>query len=84
MSEKRTKVMLSKDKSPGLKSINLDFCEDYVYGKQRRVSFSKVRKTLKAEKSELVHTDVWGKASVPSLEGSLCFVTFIDNSSIKV
>jgi len=33
---------------------------------------------------ELVHTDVWGKASVPSLGGSLYFVTFIDDSSRKV
>jgi len=33
---------------------------------------------------ELVHIDVWGKASVPSLGGSLYFVTFIDDSSRKV
>ena len=52
------KVMLSKDKLLGLKSIELDFCEDCVYGKQRRVSFSKARKTLKVERLELVHTDV--------------------------
>jgi len=28
MSEKRMKVMLSKDKLPGLEYVNLDFCED--------------------------------------------------------
>ena len=39
MSEKRMKVMLSKDKEPGLKSVDLDFCEDCVYEKQKRVSF---------------------------------------------
>ena len=54
----------SKDKLPELKSINLE-CEDCVYGKQQRVSFSKVRKTPKGKKLELVHTDVWGKDSVP-------------------
>jgi len=58
MSEKGMKVMLSKDKLSGLKSIDLDFCEDCVYGKQQRVSFSKVRRTLKAERLELVHSDV--------------------------
>jgi len=58
ISKKGMKVMLSKNKLSGLKSIVLDFCEVCVYGKQRRVSFSKVRKTLKAEKLELVHTDV--------------------------
>jgi len=81
MSNKRMKVMLFKDKFPGLKSIELYFCEDSVYG---RVSFSTARKTLKAEKLELVHTNVWGKASVPSLEGSLYFIIFIDDSSKKV
>ena len=77
------KVMLSKDKLSGLKSIDLDFCEVCVYEKQRRVIFSKIRKTLKAEKLELVHTDVWGKALVSSLENSLYFVTFIDDSNRK-
>jgi len=84
MSEKGMKVMLSKDKLSSLKSIDLDFCEDCVYGKQQRVSFSKARKIQKAENLELVHTDVWGKASVSSLGGSLYFVSFIDDSSIKV
>jgi len=84
ISEKGMKVMLSKDKLPGLKSIDLDFCEVCFYEKQWRVIFSKIRKTLKAEKFELVHTDVWGKALVFSLGNSLYFVTFIDDSSRKV
>jgi len=50
MSNKGMKVILSKDKLLGLKFVELDFCEDYVYGKQKRVSFSTVRKTSKAEK----------------------------------
>ena len=83
MREKGMKVMLFKDKLLGLKSIDLDFCEDCVYGKQRRVSFSKVRKTPKEEMLELVHTDVWGKALVPYLRGSLYFVNSIDDSSRK-
>ena len=33
---------------------------------------------------KLVHTDVWGKAFVPSLGGSLYFVTFIDDANRKV
>jgi len=53
----------------GMKSVELNFCEDCVYGKQKRISFSTVRKTLKAEKLELVHTDVWSKASDSSLRG---------------
>jgi len=77
MSEKGIKVMHSNDKLPRLKSVELDFCEDCIYGKQKRVSFSTVRKTLKAKKLELVHSDVWDKASAPSLRGSLDFVTLI-------
>ena len=68
----------------GLKSIDLNLCEDCVYRKQMRVSFSKARKTLKAERLELVHTDVWGKASIPSLRDSLYFMTIIDDSSKKI
>ena len=50
MNKKGIKVVLSKDKLVGLKFVELDFCENYVYGKQKRVSFSMVRKTSKAEK----------------------------------
>jgi len=67
MNERGMKIMLSKHKLSGLITIDLDFYEDCVYGNQRRVNLSKVRKTLKAERLELVHIDVWGKASVPSL-----------------
>ena len=67
MSEKRMTVMLPKNKLLGLKSIDLDFCEDCIYGKQKRVSFAIMRKNLKLEKLELVYTDEWDKALVPSL-----------------
>jgi len=53
-------------------------------GSAKVSSFSMMRKTLKVEKLELVHTNVWGKASVPFLGGSLYFVTFIDDSSRKI
>jgi len=45
-----------------LKQIDLEFCEHYVYGKQKRVRFLKVGKENKSEKLYLVHTDVWGPA----------------------
>jgi len=81
MNKKGIKVMLSKDKLPGLKTINLDFCENCAYGKQRKISFSKARRTQMVERLELVHANVWGKASIFSLGCSLYFVTFIDDSS---
>jgi hypothetical protein len=43
---------------PKLKQIYLDFCEHYVYGKQKRVIFLRVGKEKKIERLELVHIDV--------------------------
>ncbi|RVW20652.1 Retrovirus-related Pol polyprotein from transposon TNT 1-94 [Vitis vinifera] len=40
--------------------------------------------TPKAEKLELVHTDLWGPSPVASLGGSRYYITFIDDSSRKV
>lgn len=84
MSEKGMKLLASKEKLPNLKHVELGLCEDCIYGKQKRVSFSKVGRTPKKEKLELVHTDVWGPAPVTSLGGSRYYVTFIDDSTRKV
>ena len=65
--------MLSKGKLSGLESIDLDFYEDCVYEKQRKVRFSKAKKSPKAERLELVYTNVWGQAIVSSFGGSLYF-----------
>ena len=78
------KMLLSKEKLPELKSINFDMCESCILGKQKMVSFSKTSRTPKAEKLELVHTDLWGPSSVASLGGSRYYITFIDDSSKKV
>ena len=84
MSEKGMKVIHSKKVLPGLKCVNMDFCESCVYGKQKRVSFVKTRKENKKEKLELVHSDVWGLAQVSSLGGSHYYVTFIDDATRKL
>ncbi|KAI9195220.1 hypothetical protein LWI28_012848 [Acer negundo] len=68
----------------GLKSIEVDFCESCILGKQKRVSFKKTGRAPTKEKLELVHTDVWGPASVSSIGGKQYFVTFIDDHSRKV
>ena len=55
-------------------SLDFDFCEHCVYGKKNRVSFpsgtKRVNKIL-----ELVHSDVFGPVSVPSLGKSVYYVS---------
>ena len=82
MSEKGMKMLLSKGKLP--KSIDFDMCESCILGKQKKVSFLKTSRTSKAEKLKLVHTDLWGPSPVASLGGSRYYITFIDDSGIKV
>jgi len=79
------KIMLFKGKLPGLKSIDLDFSEDCVYRKQRKVSFSKVMKSRRQKSwSWFILMCRVRPLSVPSLGGSLYSVTFIDDASKKV
>jgi hypothetical protein len=58
------------------------FCEHCIYGKQSRVWFPS-RVTRENGILELVHSDVFGLITVPSLGGSLYYVSFIDDFSRK-
>ncbi|XP_071688322.1 TMV resistance protein N-like [Rutidosis leptorrhynchoides] len=58
MSDKGMKMLVSNGKIPGLKRVESDFCESCVLGKKKKVTFAKAGRTLKAQKLELVHTDV--------------------------
>ena len=84
LSEKGMKMLLSKGKLPELKSIDFDMCESCILGKQKKVSFLKIDKTPRAEKLELVHTDLWGPSPVAPLRGLRYYITFIDDSSRMV
>ena len=63
-------------------SLDFDFCENFVYGKQNHVSFPSGGKKVK-HILELVHSDVFGPMKVPSLGKSVYYVTFIDDFSRK-
>ena len=84
MSSQGLKCLHSKSKLSNLKSVEVNFCESCVLGKQKRVSFKKTGKVPVKKKLELVHTDVWGPASVSSTGGKQYFDTFIDDHSRKV
>ena len=78
------KMLLSKRKLPELKSIDFDMCESCILGKQKNMSFLKTSRTSKAEKLELVYTDLWGPSPIASLGDSKYCITFINDSSRKV
>ncbi|KAK2996986.1 hypothetical protein RJ639_025946 [Escallonia herrerae] len=67
LSESGMKILHSKNALPGMKNIQLDFCEGCVYGKQKRVSFRRDGKEKKIERLELVHTDICVPTTVKSL-----------------
>ena len=60
VNEKGIKILQSRNLLPVLKNVDLDFCENCIYGKHKRVKFLRVGKEKRSEKLELVHTDVWG------------------------
>ena len=84
LSEKNLSILHRRELLPGLKKVNLEFCEECIYGKQKAVSFQLARTQKKTERLKLVHSDVWGPAPVASYAGNTYFVTFIDDFSKKV
>nr|KYP39290.1 Retrovirus-related Pol polyprotein from transposon TNT 1-94 [Cajanus cajan] len=56
-----------------------DLCDACQLGKMHRKSFSSTNVTRAKEKLELIHTDLCGPMSVPSLSQSKYFLLFIDD-----
>ena len=84
MSSQGIKCLHLRGKSLGLKSIEVDFCESYIFGKEKQMNFKKTERVPTKEKLKLVHTDVYGPASVSSIGGKQYFIMFIDDQSMKV
>ncbi|KAG8498778.1 hypothetical protein CXB51_005209 [Gossypium anomalum] len=61
----------------------LNFCEHCVFGKQKRVRFTKGIHNTKGM-LEYIHSDLWGPSRVPSRGGANYMLTFIDDFSRKV
>jgi len=58
MSERGLKILVERNLIPGLKLVNLPFCEHCVTSKQHRLMFG--RSTAQSKHIlELIHFDVW-------------------------
>jgi transposase InsO family protein len=61
-------------------TLDFDFCEHCIYGKQNRVRFPSGA-TREKGILELIHSDVFGPVHVPSLGKYVYYVSFIDDFS---
>ena len=83
MSEKGMQILHSRKQLPNMKHVSLEFFENYVYEKQKRVRFIRVGKQKKSENLELVHTYIWVLDQVQYLSVYHYYVTFIDDANKK-
>jgi len=58
-------------------SLDFDFCENFIYVKQNQVTFPLGAKRVKGI-LELMHSDVFGRVSIPSPGKFVYYVSFID------
>jgi hypothetical protein len=68
-------LLVFKEKNPQ--------CESSLVGKHKRTSFSQ-SSTQAKQHLELVHTDLCGPMPTNSIGGSIYFLTFIDEFSMKI
>ena len=81
--EKSLQTLATQGLLKGAKTCKLDFCEQCVLGKQKRVKFGTVIHNTEGI-LDYIHTDVWGPTKTASLGGKHYFVTFIDDFSRRV
>jgi hypothetical protein len=76
--EKGLRLLHDKGMVEGMSnfSLDFDFCEHCVYGKHNQVRFPSSA-TREEGILQLVHSDVFGPMSVPSLVKSVYYVSFI-------
>ena len=64
-----------------ISSWDVDFCEVCALVKIKRHPFPKLRSHLAQDIGNVIHSDVWGLASVQAIGGENYVVTFIDEKS---
>ena len=81
--EKYLKTLAMQGLLKGAKTCKLNFCEQCVLGKQKRVKFGTVIHNTGGI-LDYIHTDVWGPTKTTSLGGKHYFVIFVDDFSKRV
>ena len=81
--EKSLQTLAMQGLLKGAKTCKLDFCEQCVLGKQKRVKFGTAIHNTEGI-LDYIHTDVWGPTKTASLGGKHYFVTFVDDFSRRV
>ena len=81
--EKSLQTLAMQRLLKGAKTCKLDFCEQCVLGKQKRVKFGTTIHNTEGI-LDYIHTDVWGPTKTASLGGKHYFVTFVDDFSRRV
>ena len=81
--EKSLQTLAMQGLLKGAKTCKLDFCEQCVLGKQKRVKFGTAIHNTEGI-LDYIHTDVWGPTKTASLGGKHYIVTFVDDFSKRV
>ena len=81
--EKSLQTLAMQGLLKGVKTCKMDFCEQCVLGKQKRVKFGTAIHNTEGI-LDYIHTNVWGPTKKASLGGKHYFVTFVDDFSRRV
>ena len=79
-SERALLTLVKRGLLKGAKTCKLEFCENCVMGKQRRLKFGTTIYNTKGI-IDYVHLDVWGPTKSASMGGRHYFVNFVDDFS---
>ena len=81
--EKYLQTLAMQGLLKGAKTSKLDFYEQCVLGKKKRLTFGTVIHNTEGI-LDYIYTDVWGPTKTASLGGKHYFVTFVDDFSRRV
>ena len=83
ISQNGVQMLSKKQKIYSLKFTNLEVCTHCLAGKQHRVAFNSFPPSRKGNVLDLLHIGIYSMDAM-SLGGARCYITFIDDRSMKV